>query len=235
MKGWLQRLGLVDAPDGTKAPQAPSHPAADDVQPADPEAIAAARQQFEAACAALGPDDIALDCGANVGVFTEQLARGGATVYAFEPNPHAFAVLREKFGGMPNVVLAQQAVHHTAEKLRLYFHRNAGEDPVHWSTGSSLLAFKGNVDPATYAEVEAVDLCAFVAALPRPVAILKMDIEGAEVPILKRLIDSGLHRRVRRMFVETHERKIPELRPGMAEIRAMIAAAGITSINLEWE
>ena len=40
--------------------------------------------------------DIALDCGANVGKITVPMAQTGAAVYAFEPNPHAFAKLKEQ-------------------------------------------------------------------------------------------------------------------------------------------
>lgn len=35
--------------------------------------------------------DFAIDCGANVGEVTRKMAKNGAMVYAFEPNPHAFA------------------------------------------------------------------------------------------------------------------------------------------------
>src|ERR1041385_8565336 len=42
---------------------------------------------FEAWVARLGPGDIAIDLGAHVGTITERLARTGATVHAFEPDP----------------------------------------------------------------------------------------------------------------------------------------------------
>lgn len=50
----------------------------------------------------LSKKDIAVDCGANVGRFTEMMAQTGATVYAFEPNPDAFAVLSENIKGVGN-------------------------------------------------------------------------------------------------------------------------------------
>ena len=46
---------------------------------------------------ALKKGEIAIDCGVNIGHYTEVMARKGATVHAFKPNPHAFKVLKEKF------------------------------------------------------------------------------------------------------------------------------------------
>ena len=43
----------------------------------------------------LGRGDLAIDCGANVGHVTAALARTGAEVHAFEPNPQAFSALVE--------------------------------------------------------------------------------------------------------------------------------------------
>src|SRR3546814_19120042 len=47
--------------------------------------------------------------------------------------------------------------------------------------------------------------------MDRPVALLKMDIEGAEVAVLERLLERGLHDRVESAFVEVPDRKLPEL------------------------
>src|SRR3546814_15909080 len=77
-------------------------------------------------------------------------------------------------------------------------HEFAETDPVKWSTGSSLLAFKGNVREEDFVTVEAVDFAAFLEAMDRPVALLKMDIEGAEVAVLERLLERGLHDRIER-------------------------------------
>ena len=44
----------------------------------------------------LGPGDVAIDCGANLGAITRIMARGGAEVHAFEPNPDAYAVLKAR-------------------------------------------------------------------------------------------------------------------------------------------
>jgi FkbM family methyltransferase len=178
--------------------------------------------------------DVAIDCGANVGRYTEMMARRGAQVYAIEPNPAAFAVLGARFAGRGNVQCLNKAVHTEATTVRLYMHEHAASDPVQWSVGSSLLDFKANVDPTSFVEVETIDLCAFIADLGRPVRLVKMDIEGAEVPILEKLIDSGTIGRIGHLLVETHEGKVPELRDGMDRLRRRIADLGLAQIDLGW-
>lgn len=82
--------------------------------------------------------------------------------------------------------------------------------------------------------MEQIDLVSFIDRLQRPVALLKMDIEGAEVTVLERLLDTGCIARVGHVFVETHEKRIPELAPRMQALRDRIAADDIKTINLDW-
>jgi FkbM family methyltransferase len=184
----------------------------------------------------LGPGTVAVDCGANVGDITAILAARGATVHAFEPNPHAFARLAGRFRGMPNVHCVQKGVGVAASRMKLFFHKEATDDPVFWSTGSSLLDFKSNVDTAAFAEVEIIDLAAFVLALDRPVSVMKMDIEGVECPVVNHLIDSGAIARIERLFVETHDHRIPELGPETEALRERVRREGRDGvIDLTWK
>lgn len=179
---------------------------------------------------------VAIDCGANVGDITAILARDGATVYAFEPNPHAFARLVKRFEKHPGVHCLNKGVAITAGTLKLFFHKQAGEDPVFWSTGSSFLDFKSNVDTSTFAEVETVDLAAFVMSIDRPVEVMKMDVEGVECPIVDHLIESGAIRRIRHLFVETHDHRIPELAAETEALRERVRRESLTDvIDLTWK
>ncbi len=182
----------------------------------------------------LGPGDIAIDCGANVGEVTGVLARTGATVHAFEPNPDAFERLHRRFAGHSRVHCRQQAVLDHAGDVRLYLHTQAEEDPVLYSSGSSLLGSKTNVRTDRHVTVEAVDLDAFIRGLGAPVKVLKIDVEGVEGRILKKLIGSGTAGRIEHIFVETHDERMPELREEMAEVRAMIAERELENIHLDW-
>jgi FkbM family methyltransferase len=184
----------------------------------------------------LGPDDVAVDCGANVGLVTSELARTGAYVHAFEPNPDAYAVLEDRFENVENVELHTDAVLDHAGPVRLYLHVDAVDDPVGSSIGSSLLDFKGNVDPSRFVEVQAIDLAEFVLGLGRPVAVVKLDVEGVECQIVHRLIDTNAVDRVGTVFVELHDRHIPELRAEYNGLRRRLEREGLADrVLTNWE
>ena len=180
------------------------------------------------------PGDVAIDCGANLGDVTVPLAEKGATVYAFEPNPHAYRVLLKRTARYPNVHCLNQGVLDRPDKMRLYLHRNAPNNQVKWANGSSLLAFKQNVDADTSVEIDVIDLSTFLATIKGPIKLLKMDVEGVECPIINKLIDTGWAARIEKIIVETHDKKIPELRQETDALRRRIADAGITNIDLDW-
>ncbi len=181
------------------------------------------------------PGDVTLDCGANVGHATEVLADHGAVVHAFEPNPDAFAVLEARLGDRKYVQLYECAVLDRDAIVPLYLHRGAGEDPVGSSPGSSLLRFKGNVDPEQHVDVRAVDLAGFVLGLERRVALLKLDVEGVEPAILHRLLDSGAAERIDLVLVELHDSHVPELRDDTERVLARIEEDGFADrVRTDW-
>jgi FkbM family methyltransferase len=190
------------------------------------------RWQFQRMAERLSPADIAIDCGASDGECTRQLAANGATVYAFEPNPHGFSALRDMFNGSATVHLLEQAVGTETGHAQLHRSGKFSENPDHYVRMSTLIAAEG-VFPSGIA-VEQIDLIAFITALSRRVAILKMDIEGSEVPILERLLDTRLINRIGSVFVETHERIFPELATRTLALRQRIKRDGIRHITLEW-
>jgi FkbM family methyltransferase len=182
----------------------------------------------------LGPGQLAVDCGANVGVTTGLLAARGAEVYAFEPNPHAFEALERRFAANPRVHCLQQAVAAASGSARLHLHVEAASDQLRWSTGSSLYGEKPNVDPSSFVDVETVDLDAFLAGLGRTVRVLKLDVEGAEVEILERLLATGRLASVEHALVEMHDDRIPGLEARGAALRRRLAAPGYRHVHLDW-
>lgn len=183
----------------------------------------------------LGPGDIAIDCGANLGLIARILGAQGAEVHAFEPNPDAFRVLAERTRDLPNVKLHQQAVLDKPGSMKLFLHMNYDRNPERFSSGSSLIPEKRNVDETRGVEVEVIDLPAFIEALGRPVKILKIDVEGAEYAILHAMLDRGTIDLVEHVFVETHAHAIPSLRETDAALRARIAEMGLgKKIDLNW-
>jgi FkbM family methyltransferase len=147
---------------------------------------------------------VAVDLGANVGRYTEVMASSGATVHAFEPNPYAYAALQTRVGSAANVVLHAEAASNREGSARLFLHLRATEGQVRWSGGSSLFEEKGNVDPKNFVDVRQIDFAAFVAALETPIELVKMNIEGAEIPILEHLLETGTLGRINRLLIECH-------------------------------
>lgn len=189
---------------------------------------------FEQLARRLTPNDVAIDCGANLGFYTEMLAHRGARVFAFEPDPLAFEQLRERCRPYPNVTLVPKAVGAKADTAVLYRTKDFDTNPLEKSQSSSLLSFKPNLDLESGIAVEQIDLVDFIRALDRPVTILKIDIEGAEFDLLDALIKAGCMEKVRHTFVETHDHKIPGLEEAGRRLRALIAERGLTGINLDW-
>lgn len=177
--------------------------------------------------------DVAIDCGANIGDVTAKMAAGGATVYAFEPHPEAFAHLARRFKNDSRVTCVPKGVWDHEDKIKLYLHQNDQADPVKWSVGASILAYKSNVNSANYREVEVVDLASVVRGLGH-VKLIKLDVEGAEYDILQRLIASGAINEIEMVLVETHHHKVPELIPSAEKLMATINQAHIKNIHLDW-
>lgn len=180
------------------------------------------------------PGDIVIDCGANIGKYTNMFASLGAEVFAFEPDPNAFSVLQKSTNKKSNVHIYQKAVGVKEDKLRLYFHKENKNNPIEYSQGSSLLDYKGNVDKDNFVDVEVINLGSFINSLSKPVKIIKIDIEGAEVDLLNNLISRNVIQNIPYVFVETHDNKIPELREGMNKIRKIIIENNLNNIRLDW-
>ena len=191
-----------------------------------------ARQQLFAVN--LNKNDIAIDCGANVGTITHHLSRSGATVYAFEPNPYAFQKLKERFSDNQNVICIQNGVLDKNKTGKLYFHEFSDKNEVLWSTGSSLVDFKENILKGKYIEIPVIDLAEFIKSLDSRVKLLKIDVEGVECSIINKLINTGIIDIIEYIFVETHDHKIPRLKAETDKLRKIIKQRKIKNINLDW-
>lgn len=177
--------------------------------------------------------EIAIDLGANVGNVTKKIARPGVLVYAIEPDPNAFAVLKEKFKTNKNVICLNKAASDHSGVSKIYLHQKSNEDPVKWSTASSLIPEKSNVDKDNFIECEVFDIAQLIESLNKPIGLLKIDIEGEEVKVLNKMIDLKLTARVRDIVVETHER-VPFLRQPTEELIKKILLNKIKNIDLSW-
>ena len=184
------------------------------------------------------PGDIMIDCGANIGDVSAPFAAMGATILAYEPNQHAYQKLSERFKNSKNVKCLNSAVSFEDGKAKLFLHESADEDPLKYSTGSSLVVGKENVNSEDYIETELVDLAKVIKKIKKVfkknVHILKIDIEGAECDLMERLMDEDLLRDIPYVFVETHEEKIPSLRDKTKKMIDRAKKLELYNINFNW-
>jgi hypothetical protein len=67
------------------------------------------------------------------------------------------------------------------------------------------------------------------------VRLAKIDIEGAEIGVVNRLIDSGVIDRIDHLVVETHERQQPALAEPTEALRRRIEREGLAGkVRLDW-
>lgn len=190
---------------------------------------------FERSLRALGPGDVVLDCGANRGAFTRRFAATGATVHAFEPDPYSFAELKKNAENNANVICHQAAVGTFDADIALYRAEEFDEDPSLYSLSSSAFSDKANISTTRAVMVRQIDLLQFVRGLSSPIRVTKMDIEGAEVPLLEAIIGSGALPLFGSIFVETHETKIPSLRQRTQQLRSVVERRHSDTIFLDWD
>jgi FkbM family methyltransferase len=165
---------------------------------------------------ALTTQDVVLDLGANVGKFTEIFAQTGAQVHAYEPDPYCFALLQKRFEGRENVHLHNQAVGAKSGLLPLRRAADFNKSPDAYSQMSSIVFATKDYQGGDVIEVEVVAYGDVLRSFDRKVAIVKMDIEGAEFEILDLILKQPEAYAVNAMFIETHERHAPN-RIGMVK------------------
>lgn len=132
------------------------------------------------------------DCGANIGisVLYWKSLYPHSRVVAFEPDPFAFACLRRNCISLPAVELHQAAVWKFNGDVM--FSCNGAD-------GGCLALYEASARSRVTASVKAIRLRDL---LTEPIDMLKMDIEGAEVDVLRDCADRLSL--VQRLFVEYH-------------------------------
>lgn len=129
----------------------------------------------------LRPGDVVVDVGANVGYYTiiaGKLVGETGRVYAFEPDPVSFELLRRnvRLNGLDNVFLEQKAVSNEKGTLELFIaEENKGDHRIYQPEG----------EQRESVTVEAVSLDDYFKGSDETVDFVKVDTQGAEVLILQ--------------------------------------------------
>lgn len=130
-------------------------------------------------------NDVVYDIGANLGVVSILLARQSAAtevrIEAFEPIPDNIAMLRDNLGrhDADQVIVHPLALGATAGRVTLDIEGNQFEVPV--SPGQDIASASGH-----------------------PPTVLKIDVEGAELDVLRGVVSLLDQQTVRELFIELH-------------------------------
>jgi FkbM family methyltransferase len=161
-----------------------------------------------------------VDCGANIGIATLYFKTlyPRSIVEAFEPDPSAFAVLKENIAcnALEGVRLHQCALWDSEGEVDFYVDK--------LSEGRlSMSVFSGRIgEHETRITVRARPLAAFLG--DRTVDFLKIDVEGSEERLLGNLVDEGKLKNVRQMAIEYHPFHLDRDRPHLSRLLAVLEA-----------
>jgi FkbM family methyltransferase len=148
------------------------------------------------------PDDVCIDVGANIGIFTVLLARwaGNGHVHAFEPMEHSASILR----------LNIELNHVSNTTIHTCILSDCdGDVPFAVAEDGAYSSIR---DTARKSQQETVmvqshRLDTFIATLERPPDVVKIDVEGAELLVLRGAAETLRNelRRPRLILAEAHE------------------------------
>lgn len=126
----------------------------------------------------------------------------GYEVYGFEPNPEMFRAAKKKVGHREKVNLEQSAA--WVEDGEIEF---AVDD-----IGSTVMQTKKNWESSPKIKVKCFDFSQWLKDnfTTEDYIVLKMDCEGAEFPILKKMINDGTDKLVNKLLVEFHPNKVTD-------------------------
>lgn len=172
------------------------------------------------------PDEVLVDIGANIGLYTLYAALRGTRVFAFEPESQNYALLNR------NIFLNGLGDRVTALSVALADGDTLGAlNLPRFLTGSALNNFGDNLDwkrqkyePAFRQGVLGFSLDSFLSRYPEAFPNhLKIDVDGAEIKVIAGAAKTLRDPRLKSLLIELNE-ELPE----DLEIIALVRAAGLT-------
>lgn len=181
--------------------------------------------------------NILLDCGHNLGQGLRQLDKTWKCInspdwhiYAYEPNP---AISDAEMSPEVNNIHRVRAAIWTCDGWASFKQIDSDTTGPLRGGSSSLSHYVTNAEPAARTIVAVRDLSRIlgevVSKFQPDLLVCKMDIECAEFPVLRHLLDKKSIGHIDHLYVETHERFMQD-EDAMTTKRLLqdVAAAGVT-------
>ncbi len=177
--------------------------------------------EYRAFRSAVGPGAVVLDVGASVGSYAMlfgQWTRPHGRVYAFEPAPDIRAVLERHvaINDLDGIVVPVAAAASDANGRSRFV--------TPGPHGISRLAAAGESSPLLVETITIDEFCKREAVRPD---LIKIDVEGAELAVLRGARDTLSARRDMAVFVELHPTLWPALGVTREQIEAELARLGL--------
>lgn len=140
----------------------------------------------------LGEDSIVVDLGGYKGDFAEAIHRRyGSTIHIFEPAPAFIERLRQRFAGNP--------------KIHVHGYALGGRDSTltFWLQEDATSSFSTGAGEQITASVRCISSVLRELAVDT-IALIKMNVEGAEYELVEELVESGWIRRIDNLQVQFH-------------------------------
>lgn len=176
--------------------------------------------------------DVVIDLGAHIGKSAIEFSHVARKVIAFEPNPTNFAQMGLMTKRYRNIEIVNKAVSFEDGTTQLYF-----EDakPGRFYEGATIVGGKSNVSYANHVDVETISAKTLLESVDAEQIVVKMDIEGAEYMVLDAILESDHLDRIKKIYVECHVDRIPDLAGPKEQVLAKARELGfIDRIDFEW-
>lgn len=165
---------------------------------------------------------VAIDIGANIGLFTLELAHLGFEVHAFEPVPTTFARLKKNVEAIsvsdPSVIINQSACGDREGTVQFAINER--------SAAQNHIAVPGN-DGGTLVEVTCTTLDAYCAHVGiATIDFLKVDVEGMEPSVIRGAAELLRGHRVGAMLIEICPANLTNVHSSIDELLATVEDLG---------